>query len=89
MRRVRKKYLVYRKDGEGERELAGIYSSGKRAASAVRADCSKTRTSIWGTLLLGIPFIERNGDVTRLVVSPDREILYSIEILCEDEEIIK
>ena len=89
MRRVRKKYLVYRKDGEGERELVGIYSSGKRATSAVRADCSKTRTSVWGTLSFGIPFIERNGDVTRLVVSPDREILYSIEILCEDEEIIK
>ena len=86
---MRKKYLVYRKDGEGERELVGIYSSGKRATSAVRADCSKTRTSVWGTLSFGIPFIERIGDVTRLVVSPDREIVYSIETLCEDEEIIK
>ena len=89
MKRMRKKYLVYKKDGEGERELVGIFSSGRKAAGAVRADCSRMRASLQEAPSSGVPFIERTGTVTRLVLPRKREISYSIEILCEDVEIIK
>ena len=89
MKRMRKKYLVYRRDGDGERELVGIFSSGRKAAGAVRSDCSRTRVSLPGTPRPGVPFIERMGADTRFVPIPGREVISSIEILYEDAEIIK
>ena len=86
---MRKKYLVYRQDGDGERELVGIFSSGRKAAGAVRSDCSRTRVSLPGTSCPGVPFMERIGADTRFVPARGREVVYSIVTLCEDVEIIK
>ena len=87
--KLRKKYLVYRREGDGEWDLVGVFSSGKKARRAITADCRR----LVEVPLIGrppcVPFVERWGAGLRLVHAAGQEFVYRVETLCEDAEIIK
>ena len=81
MARIRKKYLVYRKDGDEEGKLVGVFSSRRRASEAVRSECSKAVAEKRSGFRA---FIEKTADGTRLVTAPGEETVYTIEMVWED-----
>ena len=85
MDRTRKKYLVFRKDKDVERELVGVFSSRKRATDAIGSECRKEVASCECEHPGFAAFIENTFDGVRLVTMPGEEKSYSIEMRLEDQ----
>ena len=84
MARTRKKYLVFRKDKDVERELVGVFSSRKRATDAICSECRKEVASCECGHPGFAAFIENTFDGVRLVPGPGKETRFSIEMRLED-----
>ena len=84
MARTRKKYLVFRKDKDVERELVGVFSSRKRASDAIGSECRKEVVSCEEKHSGFTAFVENTGDGVRLVTGPGKEMRFSIEMRLED-----
>ena len=85
MSRTRKKYLVFRKDMDVEREFVGVFSSRRRATDAISSESRKEASSCDRIPSGFTVYVENTGDGVRLVTGPGEEILFSIEMRREDE----
>ena len=83
---MRKKYLVFRKDGNGnERMTLGVFSSRKRAESSIRKDSTQLSAACRESCPDASPYLESGKDEYRLVLRPGNEIRYWLEICLEDK----
>jgi len=84
--RMRKKYLVFRKDGDGnERMTLGVFSSKKRAESSIRKDSTELSAACHESCPDASPYLESGNDEYRLVLRPGKEVIYRLEICLEDK----
>ena len=89
MKRERKKYLVFRKDREGERMSYGVFSSHRKAEAAVFADCARLAEMHRAKCPDDRPLLERVRDGFRLAIGKQVEIQYSLATKCEDAEVLQ
>lgn len=83
---MRKKYLVFRKDGNGnERMTLGVFSSRKRAESSIRKDSTQLSGACRESCPDASPYLESGKDEYRLVLRPGNEVRYWLEICLEDK----
>lgn len=84
--RMRKKYLVFRKDGDGnERMTLGVFSSRKRAESSIRKDSTELSAACRESCPDALPYLESGNDEYRLALRPGKEVIYRLEICLEDK----
>ena len=84
--RMRKKYLVFRKDGNGnERMTLGVFSSKKRAESSIRKDSTQLSAACRESCPEASPYLESGNDECLLVLRPGKEVRYRMEICLEDK----
>lgn len=81
MTRTRKEYLVIRHDRKGERAILGVFSSRKKADSALSQD-AKDLASGKGD---GPAFIEKGKASSRLVLPQRKVICYRVHAVEEDK----